>query len=92
MNVRTCAYVLRFPGEIQDLYVSWPGNHLVLLVPEAYLTHRIQNTEYRIQNTAAVELKYTKLPIPVFTCIWCLDLMILKGGKSISRAIGRGGP
>jgi hypothetical protein len=46
------------------------GNHLVLLVPEAYLTHRIQNTEYRIQNTAAVELKYTKLPIPVFCILY----------------------
>jgi hypothetical protein len=48
--------------------------------------HRIQNTEYRIHN-----FMYIKLPMYLFFYM-VLGLNDFDAGKSITRAIGRGGP
>ncbi len=48
-------------------------------------THKIQ---YRIQNTGATKLMYIKLPMYLF--YMALGLNDFDGGKSITRAIGRG--
>jgi hypothetical protein len=54
-------------------------------------SHKIHNMQYRMQNTAAEKLMSMKLPMYLFFNM-SLRLNDFDRGKSIIRAIGRGGP
>jgi hypothetical protein len=69
-------------------------NHPSPPPPTTYSTeYRIHNTKYRIQNTEyeIQTLMYIKLPIYLFLYM-ALGVNDFDAGKSITRAIGRGGP
>jgi hypothetical protein len=64
------------------LYLTYTAHRIKVTTYVQYTIHnRRQNTEYRIQK-----LMYKKLPMDLFF------YMDFDAGKSIARAIGRGGP
>ncbi len=67
------------------------GGPLEVVGPENRIKLATYSTEFRIQNIPAAKLIYIKL-IKYLFLYMALELNDFDGSKSITQAIGRGGP